>query len=190
MIYVYFLLTQITYNWFALQLFNHWFHPPLFAHRGRMTYICTNQPGHCCFRQWLVACLVPCHFLNQCWLIVNCTKKLLNKMQQFPHKKMSFIYRVQIVSHFAWSWCVSLFSDILISESKHLKLGWNYCCRKRVWLVFTLGCHWHRRVLSSFHASVWPTWTKLLLEIFKKFSYRSENWCSDVEYGADRYWKW
>ena len=124
----------------------HWFHPPLFTHRGRMTYICTHQPGHSCFRQWLVACLVPCHFLNQCWLIVNWTKKLLTKMQQFPHKKISF----HIPCTNCWPFLLSL--DVLVYFQIYLYQNQN----TEKWAgttaagiksdsVFTLGGHLHRK---------------------------------------------
>ena len=33
--------------------------------------ICTSVLGQHCFRQWLVACSVPSHYLNQCWFVVN-----------------------------------------------------------------------------------------------------------------------
>ena len=36
-------------------------------------HICVSEPGHHCFRQWLVAYSAPSHYLNQCWLIVNST---------------------------------------------------------------------------------------------------------------------
>ena len=31
---------------------------------------CVTEVSHHCFRQWLVACSAPSHYLNQCWLIV------------------------------------------------------------------------------------------------------------------------
>ena len=44
---------------------------PSLIHWGRMTHICvTKQINHNWFRQWLVAWLVPSHYLNQCWNIV------------------------------------------------------------------------------------------------------------------------
>ena len=35
--------------------------------------VCVNELGHHWFRRWLVACSVPSHYLNQCWLIVKWT---------------------------------------------------------------------------------------------------------------------
>ena len=38
-----------------------------------MLHIYVNKLGQHYFRKWLVTCLVPSHYLNQCWLIVNWT---------------------------------------------------------------------------------------------------------------------
>ena len=46
----------------------------------RKTVLCWNcETLQYCLRQWLVACLVPSHYLNQYWLIVNWT--LRNKLK-------------------------------------------------------------------------------------------------------------
>ena len=42
-------------------------------------YICVGEFGQHWFGQWFLACSVPSHFLNQCWLIINWT--LGNKLQ-------------------------------------------------------------------------------------------------------------
>ena len=34
-------------------------------------HICVSISGQCWFGKWLVACLAPSHYLNQCWNIVN-----------------------------------------------------------------------------------------------------------------------
>ena len=44
-----------------------------------MPHICVSELGKHCFRQWLVACSAPSHYLNQWWLIVNWT--LRNKLK-------------------------------------------------------------------------------------------------------------
>ena len=49
------------------------------THWGRVTHICVVELGHHWFRQWLVACSAPSHYLNQCWNIVNWTFR--NKLQ-------------------------------------------------------------------------------------------------------------
>ena len=57
------------------------------THWGRVTHICVVELGHHWFRQWLVACSAPSHYLNQCWNvvdIVNCT--FTNKLQWFFYR--------------------------------------------------------------------------------------------------------
>ena len=44
-----------------------------------MTHICVVELDHHWFRQWLVTCSAPSHYLNQCWNIVNWT--FSNKLQ-------------------------------------------------------------------------------------------------------------
>ena len=46
---------------------------------GGVMHICVIKISHHWFRYWLVACLAPSHYLNQCWLIVNWA--LRNKVQ-------------------------------------------------------------------------------------------------------------
>ena len=43
------------------------------THLSLVPHICVGEVGHHWFRQWLVACSAPSHYLNQCWLIVNWT---------------------------------------------------------------------------------------------------------------------
>ena len=55
-----------------------------------LPHICVSELGHHWFRQWLVVCSVPSHYLNQNWLIVNWT--LGNKFQwNFNRKSIIFI---------------------------------------------------------------------------------------------------
>ena len=49
------------------------------THLPLVTHTCVSELGHHWFRWWLVACLVPSHYLNQCWFIVNWTSG--NKFQ-------------------------------------------------------------------------------------------------------------
>ena len=42
-------------------------------HPGRVTPICSNKLGNHGFRYWLIACLVPSHYQNQCWYVLNWT---------------------------------------------------------------------------------------------------------------------
>ena len=50
--------------------------PTFLTHWSRVTHICISKVGHNWFRQWLVACSVPSHYLNQCWNIINLTLKI------------------------------------------------------------------------------------------------------------------
>ena len=51
----------------------------ILTHLPQVPHICDSELGQHWFRQWLVACSAPSHYLNQCWLIVNWT--LRNKLQ-------------------------------------------------------------------------------------------------------------
>ena len=68
---------RINCNWLlrlqVLFLMNCLTHPLLEPH------ICVSELGQHWFRQCLVACSVPSHYPNQCWLIVNWTFR--NKLQ-------------------------------------------------------------------------------------------------------------
>ena len=46
----------------------------LLTHWGRVLHIYVTNVGHHWFRYWLVTCLAPSHYLNQCWNIANCTR--------------------------------------------------------------------------------------------------------------------
>ena len=49
------------------------------THWGQVTCICVSNLGHHWFILWLVTWLVPIHYLNRCWGVVNWTLK--NKLQ-------------------------------------------------------------------------------------------------------------
>ena len=66
--------------------FNHW---------GQVTHIGITKLGHYCFRWWFVACLVPSHYLSQCyfivdWIIANIFQRHCNQNTTFSFKKMLF----------------------------------------------------------------------------------------------------
>ena len=66
----------------------------LIVFEGQMTYICLIDLGHW-FMQWLVACLAPSHYLNQCWLIVSWT--LRNKLEwSFNRIQTIFIKKMRL----------------------------------------------------------------------------------------------
>ena len=53
-------------------------------------HVCVSGSGQHWFRQWLVACSAPSHYLNQCWVIVNWTtrKKNTQNSKLFIHKNI------------------------------------------------------------------------------------------------------
>ena len=56
-----------------------------------MPHICVSKSAQHWFRYWLVAYSAPSHYLNQCWVIVNCT--LRNKFQwNFNQNTKLFIH--------------------------------------------------------------------------------------------------
>ena len=56
-----------------------WVIQGMLTHWGWVTHICISKLSHHCFKQWHVPCMVPSHYLNQCWIIVNWT--IANKFQ-------------------------------------------------------------------------------------------------------------
>ena len=85
------MLANITEN---VQLFQLWI-ISYTSHWGRVTHICVVELGHHWFRQWLVACSAPSHYLNQCRNIVNCTFR--NKLQwNFNQNSNIFIKKLHL----------------------------------------------------------------------------------------------
>ena len=111
-----------------------WFHA--LSHWGLVTHICVVELGHHWFRQWLVACSVPSHYLNQCWNIVNWTVR--NKLhwnfnrnsnifiqeiafENVVCKMASILYRPQwvIVLLVFFYQCVCLLLVLIVSSETH-----------------------------------------------------------------------
>ena len=74
--------------------------------RPLVPQICINELSHYWFRQWLVACSAPSHYLNQCCLIVDWTPEnpswlcLIKWFQACQYEGQSFctgIYRCPIL---------------------------------------------------------------------------------------------
>ena len=63
--------------------------PRILTHLPLVMHICESESGQHWFRLWLVAYLVPSHYLNQCWVIVNWT--LRNKLQ-WNFNRNSYIF--------------------------------------------------------------------------------------------------
>ena len=49
-----------------------------------VTHKCDSKLGQNCFRQWLIACSAPIHYLYQYWIIVNWT--IRNKLRNLNTK--------------------------------------------------------------------------------------------------------
>ena len=81
----------------------------LLTHWGWVTHICIRWMGHP--RAVDIACLVPSHYLNQCWQIINQT---LSSMLQwnFPWNSKVYVQEdafkniCKIVSILSWTQCV------------------------------------------------------------------------------------
>ena len=62
------------------------------THLPLMPHICVSESVHHWFRRYLVAGSAPSHYLNQHWVIVNCT--LSNKLRlNFNHNTKLFIHK-------------------------------------------------------------------------------------------------
>ena len=92
--------SMYTFSWIAIKHF--WLWLDLTSYRQVsllpltnlpwVLHICISELGQHWFRQWLVACSAPSHYLNQCSLIVNWT--LRNKLRWNWNKNMKlFIYK-------------------------------------------------------------------------------------------------
>ena len=55
-----------------------------------VTHICAGKVGHHLFRWWLIAWSAPSRYLNQCWNIVNWTRRN-NFQRNFDRKSNIFI---------------------------------------------------------------------------------------------------
>ena len=86
------------------------------THWDQVTHICVIELGHHWFRQWLVVCLAPSHYLDQCWKIFNWTFR--NKLQwNFNRNSNIFIQEVafeNVVCKIA-SICLSLNELMLLT---------------------------------------------------------------------------
>ena len=62
-------------------------------HWGQVMHICVSKLRHHWLRQWLLACLAPNHYFDQCWLVVispsrTYLNEILLDIQSFIFKKM------------------------------------------------------------------------------------------------------
>ena len=78
----------------------------LLTHLPLVPHICVGELGQHRFRQWLVACSVPSHYLNQCYCIVDWT--IMNKLQWNSNQnKIKFIQKMCLKLLYAkwWPFC-------------------------------------------------------------------------------------
>ena len=106
------------------------FLPPFVTHLPQVPHICVSELGQRWFRQWLIACSAPSHYLNQCWPVVNWTHR--NKFQ----------------------WNSNRNTKLSIQKKMHLKIpgGDEYihmCCYVSNSYKTDPKCYTHDSVLSS-----------------------------------------
>ena len=72
------------------------------SHLPLVSHMRVRESGQYWFRQWLVAYSAPSHYLNQCWFIVNWTRR--NKLQwKFnQNTKLSFTKKHMKISSAKW----------------------------------------------------------------------------------------
>ena len=75
-------------------------HDNKLTHWGRATHICVTKVGYHWFRQWLVACSAPSHYLNKCWIIVNWT--LVNIFQWNFNQNTTFFIDKNAFDNVVW----------------------------------------------------------------------------------------
>ena len=114
-------------------------------------YLCVSEQDLPWFRWWPVAYVVPSHYLNQCWLIVNwqhISMKFESKGNHFHTRKC--IWRcLQSGSHLSWPQCVKHDRRCLLCSHRNLwKLG-KYNCGWNV-LPVANRIPWDGRVMDIF----------------------------------------
>ena len=83
----------------------HGTHIPVLTH---WDLVCISELSHHCFRQWLISCLVPKHYLNQSRFIVSWTlwvrthsSEIRMRMHKLIHLK---VYWLQNSGHWKNNW--------------------------------------------------------------------------------------
>ena len=110
-------------------------------------YICVGELGQHWFGWWLLACLVPIHYLNQCWLTTNRT--LGNKLQWYSIKAPSHLdvwrERVNIVwenhQHVQKRTCVPVNHRLACSTRISNISKTTYHRVNTVWVTFSQRFH-------------------------------------------------
>ena len=69
-----------------------------------MAHICIGEPGQLCFRQWLVACSAPSHYLKQCFDLLLIDQ--FHKSQNAPVPYPTMQHSEQKCAHFCSGCCI------------------------------------------------------------------------------------
>ena len=67
---------------------------------GQVTHICLTTLGHYWFKYWLVAWPVTSHYLNQCWNIVNWTRR--NRLKWNPNRNSHSFIQENVSENVVW----------------------------------------------------------------------------------------
>ena len=89
-----------------------------------------QETNHHWFRQWLVAWLVPSHYLNQCWNIVNWT--LENKLQWHLNPNLHIFIQENAFEDVVWKIAAILSCPQCLKRPINLislSLSWPQCVK-------------------------------------------------------------
>ena len=98
------------------------------THLPLVPHICVNELGHHWFRQWLVACSVPSHCLNQCWLIVNWTPGNIFQWN-LNRNSIIFIQDKRPVGLSSFVNCPPVVASFLTQRQLSVIAGWQHMGR-------------------------------------------------------------
>ena len=109
------------------------------THRGLVTHIRVSKLCHHWFSQWLGAFSAPSHYLNQCWLIINCT--LRNKCEWSLKRNKDIFSQANVIETTVVNMAATLFRSQYVKQ-----------CHEMVIISFTLWMCW----ATSFSACYFP----------------------------------
>ena len=131
-------------------------------------HICVGELGQHWFRQWLVACSAPSHYLNQYWLVVNLTLGNQSQWNSSPNTKL-FIYE-------------KAFEHVVCDMEAVLSMGRWVTCALRGYLFWTIQWIKETKVtLFGFYENNYCMYKNVLSKVlFRKMSPRYHRWFSRV----------
>ena len=112
------------------------------THRGLVTHIRVSKLCHHWFSQWLGAFSAPSHYLNQCWLIINCT--LRNKCEWSLKRNKDIFSQANVIETIVVNMAATLFRSQYVKQ-----------CHEMVIISFmdVLSHILFRMLLSPYHIS-------------------------------------